>query len=100
MKLIGIQELILEFSSSKVLTTFKEYLNENRNKTREKELKFINYYLNMYLKDTSKLIEEMYNQDLVGLETESEVLNEFEGESTLKLTAEGSPLKKLSLDNI
>lgn len=77
MKLIGIQELILEFSSSKVLNTFKEYLNENRNKTREKELKFINYYLNMYLKDTSKLIEEMYNHDLVGLETEAEVLNEF-----------------------
>ena len=77
MKLIGIQELILEFSSSKVLNTFKEYLNENRNKTREKELKFINYYLNMYLKDTSKLIEEIYNQDLVGLETEAEVLNEF-----------------------
>ena len=73
MKLIGIQELILEFSSSKVVKTFKEYLNENRNKTREKELKFINYYLNMYLKDTSKLIEEMYNQDLVGLETEAEV---------------------------
>jgi hypothetical protein len=73
MKLIGIQELILEFSSSKVVNTFKEYLNENRNKTREKELKFINYYLNMYLKDTSKLIEEMYNQDLVGLETEAEV---------------------------
>jgi hypothetical protein len=73
MKLIGIQELILEFSSSKVLNTFKEYLNENRNKTREKELKFINYYLNMYLKDTSKLIEEMYNQDLVGLENEAEV---------------------------
>ena len=73
MKLIGIQELILEFSSSKMVNTFKEYLNENRNKTREKELKFINYYLNMYLKDTSKLIEEMYNQDLVGLETEAEV---------------------------
>ncbi len=77
MKLIGIQELILEFSSSKVLNTFKEYLNENRNKTREKELKFINYYLNMYLKDTSKLIEEMYNQDLVGLESGTETLNEF-----------------------
>jgi hypothetical protein len=34
MKLIGIQELILEFSSAKVMATFKDYLNENRNKTR------------------------------------------------------------------
>lgn len=57
MKLIGIQELILEFSTPKILTTFKEYLNENRNKTREKELKFINYYLNMYMKDSERLIE-------------------------------------------
>lgn len=31
---------------------FKEYLNENRNKTREKQLKFINYYMNMYKDDS------------------------------------------------
>ncbi len=62
MKLIGIQEIILEFSNTKNIQIFKEYLNENRNKTREKELKFINYYLNLYLKDTEKLIDEIYNQ--------------------------------------
>lgn len=57
-----------------MLQTFKQYLNENRNKTRQKELKFINYYLNLYLKDTQQMIEDIYQQEIIS----SDVL---EGES-------------------
>lgn len=56
MKLIGIQQLILQFSSNKMLQMFKQYLIQNRNRTRQKQLKFINFYLNMYLKDTQEMI--------------------------------------------
>jgi hypothetical protein len=38
---------------------FREYLSKRRDKSRERELKFIHHYLDTYLKDNASVMEEM-----------------------------------------
>ena len=61
-KLKGLQEILVEAGSKEQredMKKFREYLSKRRDKSRERELKFIHHYLDTYLKDNASVMEEM-----------------------------------------
>ena len=61
-KLKGLQEILVEAgpkNQKKNLQIFKEYLTNRRDKTRQKELKFIHHYLDIYYQDNLEFIQKM-----------------------------------------
>lgn len=58
-KLKGLQEILVKAESKNNHTTFKEYLSKGRDHSRERELKFLHSYLDIYYSDNQAVILEM-----------------------------------------
>lgn len=75
-KLKGLQQVLVEPFSRKEqegLKRFKQYLGQRRDKARERELTFIDKYLNLYYRDNQQLITAMGEADILGEESQEEI---------------------------